>query len=97
MRISDWSSDVCSSDLLALPVEQPLERRGGKEQRHRDFTPEQGREHVNRLDTREHARDEVAGIERRAIAAARHLVVGGAVDIVELGRATCRERVFKYV
>src|SRR3546814_9467249 len=22
MRISDWSSDVCSSDLISLPVEQ---------------------------------------------------------------------------
>src|SRR3546814_4251852 len=24
MRISDWSSDVCSSDLLNRPAEQPL-------------------------------------------------------------------------
>src|SRR3546814_8347609 len=32
MRISDWSSDVCSSDLHR-PVEQPLEHRG--QQRHR--------------------------------------------------------------
>src|SRR3546814_12504123 len=24
MRISDWSSDVCSSDLCALPREQPV-------------------------------------------------------------------------
>src|SRR3546814_19572288 len=31
MRISDWSSDVCSSDLLAdviLQLQRPLERRG---------------------------------------------------------------------
>src|SRR3546814_13490434 len=29
MRISDWSSDVCSSDLLIIIVEQPLGRRTG--------------------------------------------------------------------
>src|SRR3546814_20091355 len=41
MRISDWSSDVCSSDLVPAPPADPdgirhfgLERRGGIEQRH---------------------------------------------------------------
>src|SRR3546814_21075518 len=24
MRISDWSSDVCSSDLLVVPVDRPV-------------------------------------------------------------------------
>src|SRR3546814_4406636 len=28
MRISDWSSDVCSSDLVALPRRRRLQRRG---------------------------------------------------------------------
>src|SRR3546814_2512694 len=29
MRISDWSSDVCSSDLLALPILRLLSQGGG--------------------------------------------------------------------
>src|SRR3546814_5336743 len=33
MRISDWSSDVCSSDLLTLklprPLDEPVEQAGG--------------------------------------------------------------------
>src|SRR3546814_19426232 len=31
MRISDWSSDVCSSDLRALPWRKMLDRRGERE------------------------------------------------------------------
>src|SRR3546814_20102433 len=30
MRISDWSSDVCSSDLLALTAVRPSELRGAR-------------------------------------------------------------------
>src|SRR3546814_11336127 len=32
---------------LALPVEEPLERGGGEEERHRDLAPEQRRPHVD--------------------------------------------------
>src|SRR3546814_7643972 len=31
MRISDWSSDVCSSDLMAATCDQGLERRLGSQ------------------------------------------------------------------
>src|SRR3546814_19883760 len=34
MRISDWSSDVCSSDLLAT---EPVTNRHGEEVRHESF------------------------------------------------------------
>src|SRR3546814_9821772 len=30
MRISDWSSDVCSSDLVPLPEERLLQSAGGR-------------------------------------------------------------------
>src|SRR3546814_1628626 len=30
MRISDWSSDVCSSDLDELELRQPFDQRGGE-------------------------------------------------------------------
>src|SRR3546814_17976575 len=48
MRISDWSSDVCSSDLrdeLAANVARPRERRRGARQQHFAL----GRERVRRL------------------------------------------------
>src|SRR3546814_3752001 len=39
MRISDWSSDVCSSDLLAARIELEAERRDGR----RGLQPASGR------------------------------------------------------
>src|SRR3546814_6608143 len=33
MRISDWSSDVCSSDLVGYAIDQAVFRRGSDEQR----------------------------------------------------------------
>ena len=79
---------------LALPVEEPLERGRREEERHRDFAAEQRRFHVDAFDPGEHARDEVAAVERGAVAAAGDFVVGGAVDIVEHrpGQAALRER-----
>src|SRR3546814_5853350 len=65
MRISDWSSDVCSSDL-----------------------------HLHRLV--EHDRPEVEQEEGVRIVA--RVGVRGATDVaVEIGRASCRERVCQYV
>src|SRR3546814_3199523 len=70
MRISDWSSDVCSSDLVAL----------------------------------EHAGEAVAHLGRGQADGDCAGDVGGAVGIlaagidqVEIGRASCRERVWQYV
>src|SRR3546814_10458214 len=44
MRISDWSSDVCSSDLrapgLKMPEAPALRRRGGRTDRRRSWCPE---------------------------------------------------------
>src|SRR3546814_21030525 len=85
MRISDWSSDVCSSDLLDSCVRRSRARPGsaiaalgaveqflvGQHQRH------------HRFDHR-HAANADAGV----VAALGH---------DEIGRASCRERVCHYV
>src|SRR3546814_2264589 len=72
MRISDWSSDVCSSDLIAA-----------------------GSQHQQRL-----------AVQRRAAEQVRHHVVIGRAaggedhrswGEQEIGRASCRARVCKYV
>src|SRR3546814_2659755 len=80
MRISDWSSDMCSSDLLDIPLFGIASRRAGV-----------GDDRVHRC--RPHLR--------------HHIVDGFAVDdlaalfiddlALEIGRASCRERVCQYV
>src|SRR3546814_13598193 len=102
MRISDWSSDVCSSDLLAQPR---LEARPRPEQ------PE-ARPHL------EHDRARPLRADLRAVAVrprgeeALPAHIGGGVVLdprhvgqpgmrgrqpPEIGRASCRERVCTYV
>src|SRR3546814_2946448 len=85
MRISDWSSDVCSSDLRRLPQK----RRAAAalfivvlvlERRIIDAV-----DPARRLAPREAARNrERVGGDRR-------------IDIDQIGRASCRERVCQYV
>src|SRR3546814_20041107 len=56
MRISDWSSDVCSSDLIS-PLELSLERvvHHRRPQAHRDYVHDPGADHVPaRLCRRDH-------------------------------------------
>src|SRR3546814_20684343 len=86
MRISDWSSDVCSSDLVALAD---------------DF--------LHRLHLREaHVAGAQATAEVDAAAEADHQLRDEEGDDrqgheqphradVEIGRASCRERVLQYV
>src|SRR3546814_4955604 len=79
MRISDWSSDVCSSDLL------PPERRQSTllESVHRP-----GEVIVEEMGEPRHA--EARGVE--------FVKVGElAFEDVQIGRASCRERVCQYV
>src|SRR3546814_12323008 len=112
MRISDWSSDVCSSDLfadqlqfVALAVPQPDRR-----QRH---TVEAVRLHhrIMRLVEEGEAladpraageaivADDVAGEARRAAEPRGHSVAALIEHrrAIEIGRASCRERVCQYV
>src|SRR3546814_5858519 len=51
MRISDWSSDVCSSDLSQLPLDQQAERRAvGDRQQPAVERPGEDRLRVERID-----------------------------------------------
>src|SRR3546814_20160538 len=82
MRISDWSSDVCSSDLDRTPDQDVPDPEAGREaERQRDRQPEHG-----------------AGEGDRggdvALANQRDLVVHGEAGVQhEIGRASWRERV----
>src|SRR3546814_12947846 len=78
VRISDWSSDVCSSDLLAAQAQHRLHH-----------APQRPVERVGRLDQ---ALDRRPGLAFQSIGAPG---VGGAR--IEIGRASCRERVCQYV
>src|SRR3546814_9908745 len=85
MRISDWSSDVCSSDLDRLPA--GIDREMRRDQRGQFV-----------LDIGFHAETGGPGglgridVEARALPEIIRLVVGH-----EIGRAPCRERVGQYV
>src|SRR3546814_2082471 len=105
MRISDWSSDVCSSDLS-----RPLPR-----STHRTLLPRRGALLTDRLElaarlplgparrARELVADAVEDIDvlNRAVEVpvrppgiARLMI---AFARIEIGRASCRERVCQYV
>src|SRR3546814_1912850 len=91
MRISDWSSDVCSSDLrIGLGRRQCLARHAAL--RHRL---------LHRLDDRPAG----APVEYEEFAALARLdqrrdhlsvAVGQVDEAGEIGRASCRERVWTY-
>src|SRR3546814_5347395 len=83
MRISDWSSDVCSSDLAAkrgviaaggLPVEFPTVSLG------------------------ENFLNPTSMLYRNLMAMdTEEMIAAQPMDAVEIGRASCRERVCQYV
>src|SRR3546814_6604327 len=94
MRISDWSSDVCSSDLRkAQAMRLPRPVIGVLPQDHDPHVPRRrrverrepvARPRINRLALGTFAREEL--LERRHI---------GLLE--QIGRASCRERVCQYV
>src|SRR3546814_1075178 len=79
MRISDWSSDVCSSDLP---------RAGGG-----------GRDRTDDLVLAKHALSQLSYAPRSAMArpVTAALMVGQGRLELQIGRASCRERVSQYV
>src|SRR3546814_5243648 len=81
MRISDWSSDVCSSDLVGVDVY------GGEDAERDDG-------HLHELADAEPENKERDQCERRDGALQLHEPVD---DITKIGRASCRERVCQYV
>src|SRR3546814_5159167 len=83
MRISDWSSDVCSSDLLALRynalVKQESLARFAQSLGLGDFI-------------------QLSRSERDSGGAGKPAILADACEaVVEIGRASCRARVCQYV
>src|SRR3546814_9315019 len=81
MRISDWSSDVCSSDLLGSKVDRKAEG---------CLTCHQSEKPARELPSNERARVFVTSEGERMLASME-------VIRNEIGRASCRERVCQYV
>src|SRR3546814_20856785 len=106
MRISDWSSDVCSSDLqgVAALIEQKavgLELvglaavRGARQKAQCAVVAEQPRWHAV-------VETDIAGpfrgvLERRGVGDIHAEGIDEAGELGEIGRASCRERVCPYV
>src|SRR3546814_2559534 len=76
MRISDWSSDVCSSDLQGIAI-------SGREGRDRLMREAETNVAIRITESADKDSFEVAG--------------RGELQLGEIGRASCRERVCQYV
>src|SRR3546814_14851613 len=106
MRISDWSSDVCSSDLLLADALHLVAVAVG------ELRPALGGQALHPADparielTAEVVVEEFLAVDAAALGHAQHLALVGqqaAVQAVELvdkllpiGRAACRTRVWQY-
>src|SRR3546814_16690552 len=97
MRISDWSSDVCSSDLY-------VERGDAEALRSGEGLPEQPallrgpRLHCHATEREDRSGPVGEGAGYRVLPAAGLLCEGvGREPHDEIGRASCRERVCQYV
>src|SRR3546814_2089530 len=87
MRISDWSSDVCSSDLLSTRSEggaRPAASGGARRRRR----PRAGAE-CRRIGRHDRGGAPAAELRSRQCE--------GEARAREIGRASCRERVCQYV
>src|SRR3546814_6181987 len=84
MRISDWSSDVCSSDLHGRDGALPEGRRPPRRRR--------ARRRTRGVDDTLHSEQAAADRLRTA-----RTDDGPLAESLEIGRASCRERVCPYV
>src|SRR3546814_1976955 len=99
MRIRDWSSDVCSSDLVASPqliiLDIMMPRLSGIETCRR-MRKMQGQNTCPILFLTALDRPETL-LECLLAGGDDYLMKSASVAEIEIGRATCRERVGKYV
>src|SRR3546814_5726376 len=97
MRISDWSSDVCSSDLGKVEAGKRLEHRDAERLRTGRQRPADGADRIEpRHDARRgdgtfRNRDDMVGL--RPVEAEQQFLL----RLAEIGRASWRERVCQYV
>src|SRR3546814_11043306 len=98
MRISDWSSDVCSSDLLRPSASAQSDGKNDEIEQRRD------RRCPDRLELDLEEPPHLLHIERATpapIDVPDHGHAGGIrhrrLDFAAIGRASCRERVWQYV
>src|SRR3546814_10944498 len=97
MRISDWSSDVCSSDLLKI-LTGMIAGAGERTRRHLKETLGSRDGCIGAEGLRRHELNHL-GMARRRLKILAH---GEEVDVCrthigQIGRAACRERVCQYV
>src|SRR3546814_18311880 len=105
MRISDWSSDVCSSDLAAVgrTAFDLLDRQFGALRRHDDrgaqarFAIEPLARHPVVHGPRETGRHVLSEEKRMPVSLSPADIFKHPLYPRELGRASCMERVFPYV
>src|SRR3546814_13671780 len=105
MRISDWSSDVCSSDLQGLSLAEVALQNAviyaGERRQGRALTgPADPEEKADTLFVHPDVRRML--MEGKALTdGLRALCLWGALQVdlihIEIGRASCRERVCQYV
>src|SRR3546814_18564917 len=104
MRISDWSSDVCSSDLILLLLKQSIDGDRGNCIGFAGLLHARPQQDRSVLNYGEHGMvgDSTAirlrGSRRRQATAAKHDTGAGSIQKTgiqkrEIGRASCRERV----
>src|SRR3546814_11030612 len=110
MRISDWSSDVCSSDLLYIRVNEVVLQLGEedyeKDEKSKSINlTEDGTEHVERLledagllqgnNLYDIENTQVVHHVNQALKAIQMFRIDTDYIVKEIGRASCRERVWK--
>src|SRR3546814_2106258 len=87
MRISDWSSDVCSSDLQCFP--------GVRVKFRRMFIPIVTL--VKRLVRSEELLSAYAKLQLQMLKSCKKIQQVLLLAVLEIGKASCRERVCQYV
>src|SRR3546814_2754138 len=91
MRISDWSSDVCSSDLSSIPFHLIRERPSMTTSRAMSLKSAVSREDIQLTPA------QLGYFNARAQSKAHATVLDLFSRLAEIGRASCRERVCQYV
>src|SRR3546814_15646213 len=105
MRISDWSSDVCSSDLIPRPpggAGQGAGSQAGTGEGEDEFRFVLTREEfldlfLDDLELPDLAKRRLVGGESYTLRRAGYTTAGSPASFSKIGRASCRERGCPYV